>query len=33
MKLAYSDVRRAFWQFLDEIGPDEPFFLAGHSQG
>ena len=31
MSLAYSDVRRAFHQFLDEIKPNEPFFLAGYA--
>lgn len=31
--LAYSDVARAFEQFLAEIGPGKPFVLAGHSQG
>mmetsp|Transcript_42515 Transcript_42515/g.74627 ORF Transcript_42515/g.74627 Transcript_42515/m.74627 type:complete len:488 (+) Transcript_42515:150-1613(+) len=33
MYLAYSDVRRAFEKFLEAIGPDTPFIIAGHSQG
>lgn len=33
LKLAYGDVRTAFDEFLDEIGPDRPIILAGHSQG
>lgn len=30
---AYSDIDRAFDQFLLEIGPDRPFILAGSGQG
>lgn len=30
---AYADVAMAFDHFLDEIGPDRPIVLAGHSQG
>ncbi len=33
LDLAYTDVARAFQAFLDAIGPDAPFILAGHSQG
>lgn len=33
LDLAYVDVSAAFAEFLDEIGPDIPFILAGHSQG
>lgn len=33
LDLAYSDVSAAFDNFLTRIGPDEPFILAGHSQG
>jgi len=33
LALAYSDVRLAFKHFLSEIGPDQPFVVAGHSQG
>lgn len=32
LALAYSDVQRAFNVFLERIG-DQPFVLAGHSQG
>lgn len=31
--VAFSDVRNAFANFLERIGPDKPFILAGHSQG
>ena len=31
--LAYQDIRAAFNYFLNEIGPDQPFILASHSQG
>ncbi|MCC5997197.1 MAG: DUF3089 domain-containing protein [Oceanicaulis sp.] len=31
--LAYEDVRAAFIAFLDEIGPDRPFLIAGAGQG
>ncbi|HYX33428.1 MAG TPA: DUF3089 domain-containing protein [Oligoflexus sp.] len=31
--LAYSDVRRAFDQFLLDVNPGEPFVIAAHSQG
>ena len=30
---AYGDIDRAFTEFLERIGPDTPFILAGHSQG
>ena len=33
LTLAYQDVVSAFQQFIAEIGPDQPFILAGHSQG
>jgi hypothetical protein len=33
LDLAYRDVSQAFDQFLDEVGPDVPIVLAGHSQG
>ena len=33
LALAYSDVARAFDQFLASIPPGEPIILAGHSQG
>jgi hypothetical protein len=33
LALAYSDVARAFDQFLAAIPPGEPIILAGHSQG
>jgi len=33
LALAYSDVLRAFDQFLAGIPPSEPIILAGHSQG
>ncbi|WP_375250394.1 DUF3089 domain-containing protein [Sphingomonas sp.] len=33
LQLAYGDVQAAFDRFLDEIGPDRPIILAGHSQG
>lgn len=33
LDLAYGDIARAFEVFLDRIGPDRPFLLAGHSQG
>ena len=31
--IGYSDVRNAFFYFLDEIGDEKPFILAGHSGG
>lgn len=31
--LAYRDVSAAFEEFLNEVGPDRPIFLAAHSQG
>ena len=31
--IGFEDTRRAFRHFLNEIGPDEPFVLASHSQG
>lgn len=33
LALAYGDVLTAFRSFLERIGPDAPFVLAGHSQG
>ena len=30
---AYGDVEQAFDRFVEEIGPDRPIVLAGHSQG
>ncbi len=33
IKLAYADVEAAFAAFLQQIGPDRPIILAGHSQG
>lgn len=33
LELAYSDVERAFENFLTRIGEDTPFILAAHSQG
>jgi hypothetical protein len=33
LDFAYQDVRRAFEDFLTEIGDARPFILAGHSQG
>lgn len=33
LTLAYSDVERAFENFLSRIGDDTPFILAAHSQG
>ncbi|MDP2305870.1 MAG: DUF3089 domain-containing protein, partial [Pseudomonadota bacterium] len=33
LDLAYSDVERAFDEFLARTGSDRPFVLAGHSQG
>jgi hypothetical protein len=33
LELAYSDVARAFDQFLAGVPPGEPIILAGHSQG
>ncbi|MGY6533512.1 DUF3089 domain-containing protein [Glycocaulis sp.] len=32
-RLAYSDVRAAFRQFMDDIGPDRAFIIAGVEQG
>ena len=32
-RLAFGDVKLAFASFLEQIGPEQPFFLAGHSQG
>ncbi|MFN3835173.1 MAG: DUF3089 domain-containing protein [Glycocaulis sp.] len=32
-RLAYGDVRRAFRQFLSDIGPDRAFIIAGVEQG
>ena len=33
LDLAYRDVATAFEAFLQQIGPDRPIVLAGHSQG
>jgi pimeloyl-ACP methyl ester carboxylesterase len=33
LTLAYEDVVNAFNNFLSRIGPNQPFILAGHSQG
>jgi hypothetical protein len=33
LDLAYSDVSKAFDEFLAHVGPDTPIVLAGHSQG
>ncbi len=33
LALAYDDVVAAFEQFLAFIGPEQPFVIAGHSQG
>jgi len=33
LDLAYRDVEVAFAAFLDQVGPDRPLILAGHSQG
>lgn len=33
LEAAYRDVELAFDQFVEEIGPDRPIVLAGHSQG
>lgn len=33
LRYAYQDVEAAFDYFLSEIGEDQPFILAGHSQG
>lgn len=33
LNLAYSDVSRAFDEFLKRVPSDEPLILAGHSQG
>lgn len=33
LRYAYRDVEAAFDEFLEEIGPDRPFLLVGHSQG
>lgn len=33
IKQAYGDVEAAFAAFLQQIGPDRPIILAGHSQG
>ncbi|MGZ5248043.1 MAG: DUF3089 domain-containing protein, partial [Flavitalea sp.] len=31
--LAYQDVKKAFEEFLRQIGPSKPFIIAAHSQG
>lgn len=33
LELAYSDIREAFIHFLQSIGTQAPFIVAGHSQG
>lgn len=33
LDLAYADVARAFDRFVEQVGPDRPLILAGHSQG
>ncbi len=33
LRFAYQDVEAAFEYFLSQIGEDQPFILAGHSQG
>lgn len=33
IRFAYRDVEAAFDYFLEQIGPDQPFIIAGHSQG
>jgi hypothetical protein len=33
LDLAYSDILRAFDQFITTVPPDRPIILAGHSQG
>ena len=33
LAVAYGDVEAAFAAFLQQIGPDRPIILAGHSQG
>lgn len=33
LNLAYGDIQVAFDAFLNQIGPDRPIILAGHSQG
>lgn len=33
LDLAYGDVARAFDRFLEEVEPNRPIILAGHSQG
>lgn len=33
LRFAYQDVEAAFAYFLTQIGEDQPFILAGHSQG
>jgi hypothetical protein len=33
LDLAYSDISRAFDEFLKQVPSDEPLILAGHSQG
>ncbi|MEM8695849.1 MAG: DUF3089 domain-containing protein [Pseudomonadota bacterium] len=33
LRFAYQDVEAAFDYFLSEIGEDQPFIIAGHSQG
>jgi hypothetical protein len=32
-EIGYTDIRTAFFYFLNEIGDETPFILAGHSQG
>ncbi|MEM6681831.1 MAG: DUF3089 domain-containing protein [Pseudomonadota bacterium] len=33
LQVAFGDVSRAFESFLERVGPNTPFILAGHSQG
>jgi hypothetical protein len=33
LRFAYQDIESAFGYFLSQIGDDQPFILAGHSQG
>lgn len=33
LEVAYQDVARAFEEFLSQLEPQQPFILAGHSQG
>ncbi len=33
LDLAYTDVAAAFEHFVSQLGPEQPFIVAGHSQG